>query len=95
MEAHIDDVCLGTNTPEDDLILLCEFFAVWQDNDTRLKLEKSEYMQETVHSQICSYCDFLYVDTLSFFSPWTAALHVVDGILNFLFLHCGYLEALV
>ena len=28
MEAHIDDVCLGTNTQEDHLILLHEFFAV-------------------------------------------------------------------
>ena len=28
MEAHIEDVCLGTNTQEDHLILLCEFFAV-------------------------------------------------------------------
>ena len=27
MEAHIDDVCLGTNTQEDHLILLGEFFA--------------------------------------------------------------------
>ena len=28
-------------------------------------------------------------------SPMTSALHVVDGILDFLFLHCGYLGALV
>ena len=28
MEAHIDDVCLGTNTQEDHLVLLGEFFAV-------------------------------------------------------------------
>ena len=28
MEAQIDDVCLGTNTQEDHLILLGEFFAV-------------------------------------------------------------------
>ena len=40
MEAHIDDVCLGTNTKEDHLILLGEFFAVRQENHTRLKLEK-------------------------------------------------------
>ena len=33
--------------------------------------------------------------TLSIFSPMTAALHVVDLILNFLFLHCGYLGVLV
>ena len=48
MEAHIDDVCLGMNTQEDHLILLGEFFAVCQENHTRLKLEKCEFMQETM-----------------------------------------------
>ena len=48
MEAHIDDVCLGTNTQEDHLILLGEFFAVCQENHTRVKLEKCEVMQETM-----------------------------------------------
>ena len=48
MEALIDDVCLGTNTQEDHLILLGEFFAVCQENHTRLKLEKCEFMQETM-----------------------------------------------
>ena len=48
MEAHIDDVCLGTNTQEDHLILWGEFFAVCQENHTRLKLEKCEFMQETM-----------------------------------------------
>ena len=48
MEAHIDDVCLGTNTREDHLILLSEFFALCQENHTRLKLEKCEFMQETM-----------------------------------------------
>ena len=48
MEAHIDDVCLGTNTQEDHLILLGEFFAVCQENHTRLKLEKCEFMKETM-----------------------------------------------
>ena len=48
MEAHIDDVCLGTKTQEDHLILLGEFFAVCQENHTRLKLEKCEFMQETM-----------------------------------------------
>ena len=48
MEAHIDDVCLGTNTQEEPLILLGEFFAVCQENHTRLKLAKCEFMQETM-----------------------------------------------
>ena len=34
MEAHIDDVCLGTNTQEDHLTTLGEFFAVCQENHT-------------------------------------------------------------
>ena len=48
MDAHIDDVCLGTNTQENHLILWGEFFAVCQENHTRLKLEKCEFMQETM-----------------------------------------------
>ena len=44
MEAHIDDVCLGANTQGDHLILLGEFFAVCQENHTRLKLEKCAFM---------------------------------------------------
>ena len=48
MEAHIDNVCLGTNTQEDHLILLGEFFAVCQENHTRLKMEKCEFMRETM-----------------------------------------------
>ena len=47
-EAHIDDVCLGTNTQEDHLILLGEFFAVYQENHTRLKLKRCEFMQKTM-----------------------------------------------
>ena len=47
-EAHIEDVGLGTNTQEDPIILLGEFFAVCQENHTRLKLEKCEFMQETM-----------------------------------------------
>ena len=30
MEAQIDDVSLGTNTQEDHVLLLCEFFIVCQ-----------------------------------------------------------------
>ena len=46
VEAHIDDVCLGTNSQENCPILLGEFFAVCQENHTRLKLEKCEFMAE-------------------------------------------------
>ena len=48
MEAHIDNVCLGTNTQEEHLIFSGEFFAVCQENHTRLKLEKCEFMQQTM-----------------------------------------------
>ena len=47
-EAHIDDVCLGTNTQEDHLILLGEFFAVCQENHTNPKLGKCQFMRETM-----------------------------------------------
>ena len=46
MEAHIDDVILGTNTQEDNVTLLREFFIVWQENHLRIKLEKCEFMKE-------------------------------------------------
>ena len=48
MEAHIDELCLGTNIQEDHLIPLGEFFAVCRRNHTRLKLEKCEIMQEAM-----------------------------------------------
>ena len=48
MEADINDVCLGTNIQEDHLIVLGEFFAVCQENHSRLNLEKCEFMQETM-----------------------------------------------
>ena len=42
------DGCLGTNTQDDHLNLLGEFFAVCKENHTRLKLEKCRFMQETM-----------------------------------------------
>ena len=48
MEAHIHDVCLGTNTQEDHLFPLGEILAVCKVNHTRLKLEMCLFMQETV-----------------------------------------------
>ena len=44
MEAHIDDVSLGTNTQEDPVLLLREFFTVCQENHLRIKLEKCEFI---------------------------------------------------
>ena len=46
MEAHIDDMSLGTNTQEDHILLLQEFFTVCQENHLRIKLEKCEFMHE-------------------------------------------------
>ena len=46
MEAHIDDVILGTNTQADHVLLLREFFIVCQENHLRIKLEKCEVMKE-------------------------------------------------
>ena len=37
-----------TDTQEDHLILLGEFFAVCKENHTRLKLENCEFMQVTM-----------------------------------------------
>ena len=47
-KAHIEDVCLGANTQENHLILLGDVFAVRQENHTRLRLQKCEFMQETM-----------------------------------------------
>ena len=46
MEAHIDDVSPGTNTQEDHIPLLQEFFTVCQENRLRIELEKCEFMRE-------------------------------------------------
>ena len=46
METHIDDVSLGTNTEEDHVLLLSEFFIVCQESNLRIKFEKCEFMKE-------------------------------------------------
>ena len=46
MQAHIDDVSLGTNTQEDHILLLQEFFTVCQESHLRIKLEKCEFMRD-------------------------------------------------
>ena len=46
MEAHIDELSLGTNTQEDHVLLLREFFIACQENQLRIKLEKCEFMKE-------------------------------------------------
>ena len=46
MKAHIDDMSLGTNTREDHVLLLREFFTACQENHLRIKLEKCEFMKE-------------------------------------------------
>ena len=46
IEAHIDDVRLGTNTQEGHILLVQEFSTVCQENHLRIKLEKCELMGE-------------------------------------------------
>ena len=46
MEAHIDDVSLGTNAQEDHILLLQELFTVCQESHLRIELEKCEFMRE-------------------------------------------------
>ena len=43
IEAHIDDVSLGTYTQEDHVVLLREFLIVCQENHLRIKLQKCEF----------------------------------------------------
>ena len=45
-------------------------------------------------SVICSLSEFLCINTLSISSPLTAALHVVDLILNFILCTVGTWESL-
>ena len=46
MEAHFDDISLGTNTQEDHALLLREFFIVCQENHLGIKLQKCKFMRE-------------------------------------------------
>ena len=45
-EAHIDDVSLGTNTQEDHILLLQEFFTVCRKNHLRIEFEECDFMDE-------------------------------------------------
>ena len=45
-EAHIDDGSLGTNTQEDHIVLLQEFFIICRENHLLIKVEKYEFMRE-------------------------------------------------
>ena len=46
LEAHLDDVSLGTNTQEDHVLFLRGFFIVCQENNPRIKHEKRKFMKE-------------------------------------------------
>ena len=48
MEAHIHYMILGTNTQEDHVLLLREFFIVCQENHLQIKLEKNEFLKEEI-----------------------------------------------
>ena len=50
MEAHIDDVSLGTKSQEDHILLLQELFTVCQEKHLRIKLENCEFMREEMES---------------------------------------------
>ena len=44
MEAHINDLSLGTNTQEDHILLLQDVFTVFQENHLCIKLQQREFM---------------------------------------------------
>ena len=48
MEAHIDDMSLGTNTTEDHVVLLRDFFIVCPENHLCIKLVKCEFMKDVM-----------------------------------------------
>ena len=83
MEAHIDDVCLGSKTLEDHLILLGEFFAVCKKNHTRLKPEKCEFMQETMQYQGSGIMalprSIIHINTAAYNMLYIACMVIVNG----------------
>ena len=48
IEVYIDDVLLGTDDADDDLRLVEELLRTCEKCNTRLKLEKCEFMQEGI-----------------------------------------------
>jgi hypothetical protein len=46
LEAHIDDVGLSTDTPEDHFAVLKAFFEVCKENSLRIRLDKCEFLAE-------------------------------------------------
>ena len=48
IEAYIDDVFLGSNTTADHKVLIDKFLSVCQECNTRVKIEKCEFMREVV-----------------------------------------------
>ena len=48
MEAHIDDMNLGTNTQEDHILFLQVFFTICHENHLRINLDKCEFMQKEI-----------------------------------------------
>ena len=48
IEANIDDVFLGSNTIEDHKALIDEFLSVFDECNTRVKIEKCEFGKEVV-----------------------------------------------
>ena len=48
MEAHFENVCLGTNTQEDHILFLQEFFTVGHESHFRIQLKKCEFLREVM-----------------------------------------------
>ena len=72
MEAHIDNVSLGTNTQEDHVLLLRELFIVCQENHLRIKLEKCELMKE----------EMVYLDFNVGYGRWKPAASKMQPLQN-------------